>query len=641
MAGEKADAVATWSIDLEDNTSGTAESAVEALAKLKRGIEADTRELAAMQKAMRNLQQGSSVNIAQFRELKARIDAKKASIAQAQSAALSLGETFKGTRRSGKSFSDALAELNKTATAMPGPMGGVIGRLSTIKGLLAGGVVAFGIAAIAAALVALTVAAAAATVALLKYGIAQAGARRSELLRLEGLTKMRNWWGIAAGNAGEMQAAIDKVSGSTALGRDKLTEYTGELYRMGLRGQNLALALEAAAIKGSVLGDEGAKSAMHWAAGMALAGGSVKKLTDDIRARFGGVAARQLLDLNVQSEKLRENFGRLFGDLKIEALLKGVSAVTELFSQATRSGRALKAIVETVFQPMLDQLAALTPLVRRFFQGVTISALLIAIALVRVRNWFRKTFGDSEILKGMDLQRLALFAGVAAVAAFGGALVLAFGLAVGAIALAMPFIWGAVAAVGALVVEGLLLAAPWIALAAAMGLAFFAGYKLVKWALSVDWSALGRSLVEGIVRGVKGATKWLIDTVKGLGSSAMAAFKQTLGISSPSKAFMRLGLEIPRGIESGIATGTPRARNAAAGIIDAPSIPAPADAPRSTDRGRAPPSAPTTIRVDVGGIQITAAGATARELGQNLEQEIARVFEVVAIQLGAQLPRAT
>lgn len=606
------DAVSTWSIDLEDNTSGTAETAVEALSKLKRQIESDTRALSEMQKALRNLQGGTVVNIAQFRELKAKIDAKKQSIAEAQSAVLGLGGAFTRTGRSARPTTSSLAELGKVASAMPGPIGGVVSRLGALKGMLAGGVIALGIAAIAAAFIALAAAAVAATAALLKYGIAQAGARRGELLRLEGLTKMRNWWGIAAGNAGEMQKAIDRVSDSTTLGRDKLEQYTGELYRMGVRGKNLALALEAAAVKGAILGDAGARSTMHWAAGLALTGKSVQRLRDDIVARFGPTVARMLLDWDVQTERLRRNFGILFRDLQIEELLKGLNSVTSLFSQSTRSGRALKAIVETIFQPLINAVTALQPVIKRFFQGMIIGALLIGIAVLKIRNWFRRTFGDSEILKGIDAQTAALKLGLVVVAGLAGM----FAVLAVAMTLALaPFVLAGAAILGLVV----------------LGKRAWSAFQ------AIEWGALGRSIIDGIVNGLKAGAKWVIDAVKGLGDSAMAALRSKLGISSPSKAFARLGLEIPRGIETGIGIGKPGTRSAVAGLVDVPRIPAAPDAPRAGDRGRA--QAPTTIEVNLGGIQITTSASDAKELARDLEPELERLLEGVAIQLGALVPR--
>lgn len=634
-----ADAQATFAINLEDGTSGAAASAANALAKLKGQIDGDTKALAQMQRAMKNLQQGSSVNIQQFKDLKAAIEAKKQSIAQAQSSYLSLGGTFNAGGRGAKGLAERFAELTKTSQMMPGPLGGLLTKLGGIKGVLGGGAIALGIVAIAAGLVLLTAASAAASVALFKYGIAQADARRSELLRIEGLTKMRNWMGLAAGNAQEMQTAIDQVSGSVAIGRDKVAEYSTQLYKAGLRGQNLTDALEGVAIKAAVQGEAAASAFAGWAAGAALAGGSVKKLTDDVKARLGGIAAKQMLSLDVQSKKLHESFSALFSGLKIEGFLKALNMVTSLFSQNTASGRALKIILETMFQPLANVAESLGPVIKRFFQGMVIGALYLAIAVLTVRNWFKKTFGSSDILSGFDAQTAALYAGIAAVGLLGAAFVAMGGLIVGALAVATPFIWGAVTATAALAVQGLILAAPFLLGAVAIGALVAAGLALYDLWREIDWSSLGRAIIDGIVGGLESGAQWVIDAVTSLGESAFGAFKGTLGIASPSKEFAKLGVALPQGVEAGIDTGTPALKKSVETMVDVPQVPTTEAA--KTPEGSAVPAAAQRggpISISFGDIVVNSKAETAKEMAADFKHELERVLETVVVQLGATLP---
>jgi hypothetical protein len=608
-----ADAVSTYAIDLEDGTSGAAESAANALANLQKRLNADTAALGEMNKALRNLKGGSNVSLEQVKALTEQIKLQKDKIAGGQQSIISLGGSFNKLRP--KPTRDGLAELAKTAQGMPGPLGGVVSKISNLKGLLAGNLMRVALIGIAAALVALAVAAVYATGALLKYAIAQAGARRSELLRLEALTKMRNWWGLAAGNAKEMQAAIDRASASTTLGRDKVADYAKQLYQAGFRGKNFEYALDGMAIKAAAVGEEGAQAFKGWAAGINMTGGSVKRLSDDVKARFGGIVAAQMLDLNVQSEKMRENFGRIFGDLKIEPMLKGLASVFNLFSQSTRSGQAMKALAETMLQPLVDAVTYAAPLVKRFFQGIIIAALLVGIGLLTLRNTWRKVFGSGDLVNQTYLARGALIAG---------------GVAAGVLAVALATV-----------------AAPLAIIAAGFYAAAVAGSFLWKWLgiaydkiTAIDWAGLGHSIVEGIVNGLTGSAKWLIDSVSELGTSALAALKDKLGIASPSKAFARLGVEIPAGIASGVEQGTPDARDAVRKLVDAPTLPdAPARAPGEKGEG-ARSAAPVTVTVDVGGITITTDGSKpAQGLVEDLEPAIVALFERVAVQLGANVPR--
>jgi hypothetical protein len=603
----------TFSVDLKDGTSGPAMSAANALKQLRGQLDEDTKALAAMQRAMKNLQGGTSVNVQQFRALKAQIDAKKQSIAQAQSSILSLGGSLDKASSKGGKMTSLLEQLTKQAQGMPGPMGGVVGRLESLRGLVAGGAIALGLIAIVAALAALTVAALATAAALLKYGVAQADARRSELLRLEGLTKLRFLYQATAGNAGEMQKALDQVAAGSAVGRGQLAKYNEQLYRMGLRGQNLTHALEGVAIKLQVQGEAAASSFAGWAAGAARTGHSVKKLADDVKARLGGIAAKQMLSLDVQTQKLSESFSALFYDLKIEGFLKALQMVTQLFSQNTATGRALKVLVETIFQPMVNAMETAGPIAKRFFQGLVIGALAITIGILTVRNWFKRTFGDSEILKGIDATRLALWAGVAVVSLLAG----------GVAALAIAFV---------------VLASPILAVVAGIYSLYRAGQGLVQLWEGIDWSGLGTSIVQGIVGGLKSGAKWVTDAVSNLGTSAWKTFRAKLGIASPSKAFAKLGLALPQGVQVGIERGRPDVERSVGRMVDMPDAAsaAPSSSP-SPAAARAPSSQSTQLTFS-GDIHVHTQSDKPREMAADFRRELEQVLEGVLLSLGGRIP---
>jgi hypothetical protein len=622
---------ATFEIRLEDGTSGPAESAASALKSLRSQIDADTKALSEMQKAMKNLQGGTSVNVAQFRELKKRIDEKKTAIAQAQSSYLSLGGTFSRTASSGRSMKSMLERLTEAAKATPGPIGGLTSQLGSLRALVAGGVIVAGIVAITAAIAALVVGTGIAIAALTKYGIAQASARRDELLRFEGLTKIRSIYGWVAGKASDLQASLDQVSASSALGRDQLAKYTEQLYRMGLRGQNLTDALDGMAIKAATQGEAQASLFASMAAGAALAGGSVRKLADDVRSRLGELAARKMLSLDVQISKMREHFGVLFRNIKVEGFLKSLNTITALFSQSTASGRALKALVETLLQPLIDGFSFLAPIAKRFFQGMILGTQFLAIQVLKLALWFKKAFGGSDLLKGIDLTTAALYAGEAAVAVLAiglaAAVPLVTGLGIALAAWLVPVLWGAATALASVAAGALLAAAPFVLWAAAIGLVVYAGYQLYKVWNQIEWADMGTAIVDGIVSGLKRGASWVLDAVKALGKNAWGAFRKALGIASPSKEFAKLGVEIPRGVQAGISAGAPGAQRAADSMVSVP------DAPYGAGGG-----ASRNVTIDVGGITVNSSAGDARGIAQDIRAELERILEGVAIQLGARVP---
>ena len=593
-----ADQTATFAINLEDGTSGPAESAAKALQNLKNQITADTKALREMQAAMKNLKGAVTPNVQQMKELQDQIAAKKGAIAEAQSAFISLGGSFKATASGGKPIGNLFKQLEAQAARMPGPLSGMAAQLGSIRAMLAGGAMALGVVALVAAFVALAAGLVLATGALLKYGVAQANAARAELLQLEALTKMRTMWKLAAGNAKEMQTAIDQVAAKVPLAREKVAQMNTELYKMGLRGENLTLALEGTAIATAGLSDEAGKSFAQMAAGASLAGKSVRRLSDDVKARFGGIVAAQMLDLNVQSAKLRENFAALFGGLNIEGLLNALNGVTSLFSQATRSGQALKAIFTALFQPLIGAIEYMGPLVKRFFQGIIIGALLVTIAILKLRNWFRQTFADSATLKGMDLQTLALKAGLLAVS------MLAAGVAI----LMSPL----------LVLVGII-----AGLIAGLDMISKVAKSVVLTISSIDWTALGKSMVQGIIDGVASMAGFLTDQFASLAVDALGTFKKVLGIASPSKEFAKLGLAIPEGIAEGVSAGAGDVDSAMGDVT-----------PAATGAGRGGAGGPVTLTF--GDIYVGAgAGDKPQQLAADFVTELRTILESVSIQLGA------
>lgn len=629
---------ASFKISLDaDETSGAANDATDALKQLRTAIKSDVSELAEMQKAMKNLQGSSVVNIKQFRELSSAITGKKAAIAQAQSSFLSLGGSFKKAAPP-PDIRNRFQELTKAAGQMPGPLGEMTGKLGKLRATLAGNATAIGIVAIVAALAALVVGTIAAGVALTNYAITQGDARRSELLRLEGLTKLRSYYGFVAGNAKEMQAGIDQVSASTALSRDKVTELNNQLYRMGLRGPNLQSALEGVAIKTSVMGDAAGQSAAQWAAGAALTGQSVSKLTDRIKSQLGGIAQKQMASLAVQAMKQKEGFDALFSSIDVEPFLAAKKSVTDLLSQSQSSGRALKALMSSIVQPLVDMAAKAQPLIKRFFQGMIIAALQLDIAWLSLRLKFRELFGKSAAIKATgDSMKTALGLGEAALyalaAAFGVAAVAAVSLSIAA----LPLLWGIATAIGAATLSAVLFAAPWILVGAAIAAVINTAYLLYELWKEIDWPSLGDSIIQGIENGLGAGASHLVESIGNLGTQLWSSFKAKLGIASPSKMFAKLGLAIPEGVSAGIETGTPDARRSVSDLIDTPRIPVARDG-AAADGGKpaGASAAPSVVNnYNFGDIVLSGKhGEDAKSMAEEFREEFEKVLEGVSLQMG-------
>lgn len=69
----------------------------------------------------------------------------------------------------------------------------------------------------------------------------------------------------------------------------------------------------------------------------------------------------------------------------------------------------------------------------------------------------------------------------------------------------------------------------------------------------VDWGALGKAIIDGIIAGLRSAGDALFGALKGLAGEALKAAKGALKIESPSKVFRdQVGAMIPAGIAEGI-----------------------------------------------------------------------------------------
>jgi hypothetical protein len=615
-----ADQTSTFTLALRDQTSGPAATAAASLEQLKGKIDADTKALRSMQAAMSRLKAaGIGPATAEYKALSDAMKARKATIGASQAEMLKLGMSFDEVAKEAPKVTDAFGDMLGSAKKMPGPLGGIASRISALREVLgAGGLAAaaFGVALVAAAAAAV-VAIASVTAALLRYGIAQADARRSEALQLEGLTTIRNRMGIAAGTAGELQSAIDRVSASSSLGRGEINGLAQGLYRAGLRGGDLSAALEGAATTTAVQGQRMGDRFRGIAIAAARSGRSVRALADDVRARLGGVARRQMLSLETQSTKLQESFAAIFSGLEIEGFLGGLHSITDLFSQNTESGRALRTLATTIFQPMIDGITAGFPLVRRFFQGMLIGVLRLTLGALRLRNWLTRTFGGGDILAGIDAQRVALQAGAIVMGAFAASVLIcaaAFAL------LLSPFI--AAVAVGWAIGEAL------TAAGRAVRRVIDGGRELMAWFRDADWTALGSSLATGLITGLLRGRDRLRDAVRGLAADAQRALTDALQIRSPSRVFARLGAQIPAGFAEGVDAGAPMASDAVGAMVSIPD-----DVPAG---GAARAGSTTHVSID-GGIHVHVGEGEQqpRDLAQSIKDELARMLEGVAITMGA------
>jgi len=91
----------------------------------------------------------------------------------------------------------------------------------------------------------------------------------------------------------------------------------------------------------------------------------------------------------------------------------------------------------------------------------------------------------------------------------------------------------------------------------------------IKDAFDIDWAALGKNIIEGIVQGFEDHVQWVVDKAKAIAQAIVDAANFVLGNQSPSKVMMEVGANIVKGLEQGITQNAAIPINAMTGVATA------------------------------------------------------------------------
>lgn len=576
-----------------------------------------------------------------------------------------------------------MAEATRGASAsvsgIGGPLANIVAKGRNVVSIFGGagkaGIIG-AFAATSAAAILITAAILGLTSALAHFAVGALNARRSELLMLEGMTKIPNWFGRAAGKATEIQDAISSVAASVALGRERVVGFAQDLYKAGLRGENLRLALEATSIATSAAGESYGGLVKSWLAGTGMIGGNVKAITSQIKNRFGGVARAQMLDLNVQFAKAKENLKALFTGVQIEGFLEALSKMLALFSETSAVGSALKGTVQLIVQPLINGFTKAQMPMKRFFQGATLASLDFQIAVLTLRNWIRDKLGDRKLSLGIDWLTVSLNAGKLAMYGLIGVGIVAAAI-IGAIALPFVVAGTAIAKLGdaVTVVKGRL------------GEVYSFFSDLWGWFESHSWEQIGTAIGEGLTTGIIKTLAWFSDLpnkigetlvriapiawdiftdlaskffewskyvatqiVKGLivvltdtsvgdvmfgfGKGMIEAFKKALGIHSPSKVFASLGQFTALGFAQGVDRGAPVVQSSVVDMVSLPASTA-ASPQQFVSNSSTSTSESRSASVHIDAVHIHSAGSDAKSQVDAFMAELASRLEGIGFTVGA------
>lgn len=549
-----------------------------------------------MNRAMRELKAGGVTGGKAFDELKAKIDAQKSKVGEYTAKYVELGGSFRKVKPPTKELSN----LAKVADGVPGPLGRLASSLGGMSKYMVGGLMAAGIVAVAGALIGLAAATAAAGAALLVYGVRAADARRSEALRLEGLTRLRTMYGQVGGSARAMQESIDRVADSSSASRGALEGYMMRIHRLGLRGDAATAALEGAAIRGEVLGDRYAASFIGMAAATARAGGSVRALADDVRSRLGDLAERRMLSLDVISRKWGENLQALFRNVPVEGFLKALNEIVKGFSQSRVTGRALAGILERMFAPFNSGAEGAVGTIREGFGRMVLGALRVEGAFLAMQNaglralrWIGVSGGELNI--SMTQLAMTVLTTMAS----------------------LPIL--VVVGIGRAMIAGF---------QAMHAHATNTGKRIAEVFKGLDFRKVATDLINGFVQGLVQGGSIVVGAVRDLGASTIGALREMLEIRSPSRVFARLGMEVPRGFAVGVDSAAPVANASVARMVDTAAV------DDTTAQAAPVASAGSTNAVTIQQLIVQSAAADAGGIAEDIRDEVARIFEDLVVMRG-------
>jgi hypothetical protein len=459
-----------------------------------------------------------------------------------------LEETTKATEKAEQAAagSGAVNELGEAFGKLGGPLGAagqkLFGLADGLKKM--GGAAGSGAGAVLGLSVVVIALAAAMAIAVVKtamWAVGLADASRSASLTTEALSRTSK-------SLADIGSIMPRVADATGLATDDLQDLAKQLDKAGVSAADMPAALEATAMAEAALGKGGAADLVE---DLKAGKKTAAELAREMKSKFGDIVAKKLLSLDSTAAKLKSNLSETFGGLKIEGLLGGLSKMVGLLDQNTASGRAVKFLFETMFQPLIDGAVAALPAIERVMLGMAIGALKMYIAL-------------KPTIKAIGEMVGALDEGDGSIDWLKTGESIMYGLAV---------------AVGVVAVAVAAAAAPFYALyAAAMdiwsalqAIDFSAVGEAITSAVSgIDLSTMGTNIIAGLVGGLLGGVPGVIAAMGSLGDAAISALKAKLSIASPSKVFEGLGGFTAEGFQHGVEDGSADAQGAVEDMVGVP-----------------------------------------------------------------------
>lgn len=397
---------------------------------------------------------------------------------------------------------------------------------------------------------------------------------------------------LASDTTGKVKLSTKQLSGQFAAMRLNINDVAGA---MGMTAAKLQEGLKAGTISADKFGDA---------------------IQNSISKKGAGPLATMSLSVSNLGALLKEYIGDLFEDLG-PAIRPFLDQVKQLFgildSKGTASGAALKEGIEGFFKRVFAVLTKLVPMVKHFFLQMIIYGLQVYIALKPIvktfEQWYQRISTNQKVMNALHM----VLQGIK--------------IAFVSIAVGVGIVLAVFMALQAAVLFGI---AQFAALGALIGVFVANAFKaLAEWVSGAAGAA--KDFVMGLVNGLTAGAGQIVSAVTGLASKAKDAFKNALGIHSPSKVMMQLGGHVAGGVAEGIGQGAPDVHAASADLGRASFSGA---SKGMSGAGGASPGGGGGVSVTVEKGAIVVQGGSGESLLELTESAVALVFERAAIAQG-------
>jgi hypothetical protein len=593
------DAQASFSLNLEGDKEVPDELA-KSLEDLRAKIVGGTDKIKAMSAAFRSLKGDTDQVKGAKDQLKAKITAERDALSAANLQLLKQGVTYEQLAQKAKKLAaekKKLEDANATKKFAEGlraggtSVDGFLDKFGTLKTLATGANAGLGLVALGIGLVIAAAGLATAKFVELTASLATFVTGAANAARAMGL--MREAASGSEENAANLGTQVDRLAGKLSTPKEKLNELATSLTKAlsgtQVSGEGIVNTFEAVARASDAMGDDvGAQLADLVKRGKTFGRVSINpfelqgtglpsfdaiaakisknmkisadqarqsllygvKVNDFAQAameasvdRYGKVNAKKFLDLDVIMAKFHERLRGLVPQGFLDPILKNLDRLSELFDKDSVTGEALATLLGMFGKGLAEGAEGATPVVVELFEDLEIGALKSAIMLVRLEKSFKKTFGFVPTVAG-----LAKAAVIGVVIATAGAAIAVTSLAAGLVGLA-----GAVAILGPIAGLALIFTELYRQIVAfKQEIRDFDFLKQV----GKDFEDFGAAIITGIKNGITKTWENLKGAVLGVADSIKDAFRNALGVHSPSRVTYDVGRMVGKGAELGLRSKT-------------------------------------------------------------------------------------